>query len=59
MSYSIVFSNLIFYILEILRTPKIFDNFSSCEIFIFQIVELICFYFRNILKFNKIVNYRK
>ena len=40
MSYSIIlFFNLIFNFLEIIRTPKIFNNFSSCEILIFQIVE--------------------
>ena len=44
MSYTVIlFSNLIFRFLEIIWTPKIFNNF-----FIFQIV-----------KFYKIVNYRK
>ena len=41
MSYSIVlFSNLIFNILEIIWTPEIVNNFSSCEILIFQMVKL-------------------
>ena len=59
MSYSIVlFSNLIFYILEIILTPKIFNNSSSCEISIFQMGELI-FFILQIVKFYKIVNYSK
>ena len=44
MSYSIVlFSNLIFNILEIIWTPEICLKISSCEILIFQMVELISF----------------
>ena len=59
MSYSIIlFSNLIFHFLESIRTPKIFNNFSRCEILIFQMVELNFFIFQ-IFKFYKIVNYRK
>ena len=35
-----------FYFLEIIWTPEIFNNnFPSCEILIFQMVELIIFYF--------------
>ena len=33
------FSNLICYIIEIFWTPKILNNFSNCEILIFQIVD--------------------
>ena len=59
MSYSIVlFSNFIFNILQILWTPKIFNNFSSCEILIFEMVELFVFIFQ-IVKFYKIVSYSK
>ena len=59
MSYSIIlFSNLIFHFLEIIWTPKIFNNFSSCETLIFQMVELNCLIFQ-IVKFYEIVNYRK
>ena len=57
MSYSIVlFSNLVFHVLEIIWTLKIFNNFSSWEILIFQIVELI-FVISQIGKFDKILNY--
>ena len=42
-----LFSDLIFHLLEIIRTPEIFNNFSSCEILIFQMVELYFFYFPN------------
>ena len=59
MSYSIIlFSNLIFHFLKIIWTPKIFNNFSSCEILIFQMVELFLFIFL-IVKFYKIVNHSK
>ena len=41
MSYSIIlFSNLIFHFLEVIWTPKIFYNFSNCEILIFQMVKI-------------------
>ena len=54
MSYSIIlFSNLIFRFVD-----KILNNFSSCEILSFQIVELDFFIFQ-IVKFYKIVNHRK
>ena len=53
-----LFDNFIFHFLEIIWTPKIFNNFSSCEILIFQIVELNFFIFQ-IVKFYKIVNYSK
>ena len=54
MSYSIVlFSNLIFHFLEIIWTPKIFNNFSSWEILIFQIVELTFFQFSKSSNFTK------
>ena len=59
MSYSIVsFSNSIFNILEIISTPEIFNNFSSCEIFISQMVELIFFIFqiRNLWVGHKLSN---
>ena len=36
-----------FYILEIILTPEIFNNFSICKILIFQMVELVFFYFPN------------
>ena len=50
MSYSIIlFLNMIFYFLEIIWTPKIFNNFSSREILIFQIVELNFFSFSELL----------
>ena len=56
MSYSIVLSsNLIFIFLEIIWTPKIFDNFLSCDILIFQMVEF--FFIFQIAKFYKLVNY--
>ena len=39
MSDSIVlFLNLIFHILQILWTPKILNDFSSCEILTFQMI---------------------
>ena len=43
--FEVLFFKLIFYILEIIWTLKIFNDFSSYEIFIFQMAELICFYF--------------
>ena len=47
MSYSIVlFYNLIFDILEVIWTPKIFQNYSICKILIFQMEELIFFIFQ-------------
>ena len=59
MSYSIIlFSNLILHFLEILWTPKIFNNFSSCEILSVQMVELFFFLFQ-IVKFYIIFNYSK
>ena len=59
MSYLIIlFSNLIFYFIEIIWTPKIFINASSCEILIFQTVELNFFIFQ-IVKIYKIFNYSK
>ena len=59
MNYSIIlFSNLIFHFLEIIWTPKIFNNSSSCEWLIFQTIELNFFIFQ-IVKFHKIVNYSK
>ena len=55
MSHSnILFSNLIFHFLQIIWTPNIFNNFSSCEILIFQMVESNSFIFQ-IVKFYKIV----
>ena len=46
MSYStVLFSNLSFHMLEILWTLKIFNNFSSCEILIYQVVELLFFFY--------------
>ena len=59
MNYSInLFSNLIFHFLEIIQTAKILNNVSSCEILIFQTVELF-FFISRILKFYEIVNYKK
>ena len=55
MSYSIIlFSNLIFHFLEIIWIPKMFKNFSSCEIFIFQMVELFVL-FSELLDFKKLL----
>ena len=54
----ILFSNLIFYFLEIIWTPEIFNDFSSCEILIFQMVKLNFFIF-HIVKFHKTVNQSK
>ena len=52
MSYStVLFSNLIFHILEIIRTLQIFNNFSSFEILVFQMVEFI-FLFSKLLSFE-------
>ena len=60
MRYSItLFSNLIFHFLEIIRTPKIFNSFSSCDILIFETVELNFVFFFQIVKFYKNVNYSK
>ena len=55
MSYSIiVFWNLIFHFLGITLTPtKILNNFSSCEILIFQMVEY--FYFFKLLQFTTLL----
>ena len=36
-----------FYFLEIIWTPKVFNNFPNCEILIFQMVELKFFQFPN------------
>ena len=48
MNYSIIlFSDLIFHFLEIIWTPKVFNNF-----FILQIVE-----FYKIVNYSKLVNY--
>ena len=46
-----------FYFLKIIRTLTIFNNFSSCEILIFHMVELNIIF--QIIKFYKIFNYRK
>ena len=54
MNYSIaLFSDLIFNISEIISIPEIFNNFSSCEVLDFQMVELIFFYIPN-YKFLKL-----
>ena len=37
---------------------KIFNNFSTCDIFIFQMVELFFFIFQ-IVKLSKVFNYSK
>ena len=55
MSSSIIlFSNLIFHSVETIRIPKKFNNFSSCEILIFQMVELI-FLFYKLLNFTELL----
>ena len=56
MSYSIVlFSNLIFHLLEIIWTHKIFNNFSSCDILIFQMLELKFFLFSKLSNLTKLL----
>ena len=53
MSYLIIsFPNLIFHFLEIILTPKIFNNSSSRGILIFQIAK-----FYKIVSDSKLVNY--
>ena len=46
MSSIVSFSNFIFNILEIICMTEIFNNFLSCEILIFRMVELIFFLFQ-------------
>ena len=58
MTKDFLFWNLIFHFLEIIWTPKILNNFSSCKILIFQMMELILFTF-HIVEFYKIGNYSK
>ena len=54
-----LFDNSVFQnFLEFIQTPKIFNNFSSCEIRIFQMVEL-NFFISQIVEFYKIFNHRK
>ena len=45
-NWIVLFLNLISNILEIIWMPEIFDNFSSCKILIFQMIELIFFIFK-------------
>ena len=52
------FSNLFLHLLGIVSTPTIFDNFSNCKIWIFQIVKVFEFaHFPNfkILKIRKLL----
>ena len=50
----ILFLNSMFHFLDIIRTPKIFNNFSSCEILIFKMLELF-FSFSKLLNFIKLL----